>query len=103
VDAGVAALGVAFGFLFIVRHTATSHHHVRSLPELRVARLSVKFFRSLLILGGALMIVAFTKPLPPVTRALVSLVVAVTAVSVGWFLIPVFTRPIRSRRAQDIP
>ena len=99
-DAGVAALGVAFGFLFIVRHTATAHHHTRALPRHRIARVSIKFFRSLLILAGAVMIVAFTKPLPPVSRAMVSLVVAVTAVSVGWFLIPVVTRPIRRWRAQ---
>ena len=98
-DAGVAAIGVAFGFLFIVRHTATAHSAARALPRHRVARASIKFFRSLLILGGALMIVAFAKPLPPVSRAMVSLVVAVTAISVGWYLIPVLTRPIRRRRA----
>jgi len=100
VDAGVAAIGVAFGFLFIVRHTATAHSAVRALPRHRFARASIKFFRSLLILGGALMIVAFAKPLPPVSRAMVSLVVAVTAISVGWYLVPVLTRPIRRRRAR---
>ena len=101
-DAGVAALGVAFGFLFIVRHTATAHSRARALPRRRLARASVKFFRALLILAGVLMIVAFTKPLPPVSRALVSMVVAVTAISTGWFLVPAFTRPIRRRRAHGV-
>ena len=101
-DAGVAALGVAFGFLFIVRHTATAHSHSRALPRLRAARVSIKFFRTLMILGGVLMIVAFTKPLPPLSRAMVSLVVSVVAVSVGWYLVPWMTRPIRRRRAVRI-
>jgi len=101
-DAGVAALGIVFGFLFIVRHTATVHSRARRLPRLRIARAGVKFFRSLMILAGVLMIVAFTKPLPPVSRAMVSLVVAVTAVSVGWYLVPVLTRPFQRRRAQTI-
>jgi hypothetical protein len=99
-DAGVAALGVAFGFLFLVRHTATVHSRARALPRRRIARASVKVFRSLLILAGVLMIVAFTKPLPPVSRGLVSMVVAVTAVSTGWYLIPALTRPFQRRRAQ---
>ncbi|HJT37422.1 MAG TPA: hypothetical protein VJ818_03265 [Actinomycetota bacterium] len=99
-DAGVAALGVSFGFIFIVRHTATVHSRHRALPRNRIARISVKFFRALLILGGVLIVVVFTKPLPPVSRAMVSLVVSVSAISVGWYLIPVFTRPIRRRRAR---
>ena len=99
-DAGVAALGVAFGFLFIVRHTATAHSRARALPRRRLARASVKVFRALLILAGVLMIVAFTKPLPPISRAMVSLVVAVTAISTGWYLVPAFTRPLRRRRAR---
>src|SRR5437588_9443282 len=100
VDASVAALGGAFGFLLIVRHTATAHSHSRALPRLSAARVSIKFFRALMILGGVLIVVAFTKPLPPLSRAMVSLFVAVTAISVGWFLIPVLTRPIRRRRAR---
>ena len=101
-DAGVAVLGVAFGFVFIVRHTATAHSRHRALPRGRVARLSIKFYRAVLILGGVMIVVAFTKPLPPLSRAMVSLVVSVTAISVGWYLIPVFTRPIRRRRAQTL-
>jgi membrane-bound metal-dependent hydrolase YbcI (DUF457 family) len=100
-DAGVAALGVAFGFVFIVRHTATAHSRHRALPRHRIARASIKFFRMLLVLGGVLIVVAFTKPLPPLTRAMVSMVVSVTAVSVGWYLVPVVTRPIRRRRARN--
>jgi Na+/H+ antiporter NhaD/arsenite permease-like protein len=99
-DAGVAALGVVFGFLFIVRHTATTHSRARALPKPKLARASIKFFRSLLILAGALMIVVFTKPLPPLSRALVSLVVAVAAISAGWYLVPWLTRPLRRRRAR---
>jgi len=99
-DAGVAAFGIAFGFLFIVRHTATAHSRHRALPRHRVARISVKFFRALLILVGVLIVVAFTKPLPPLSRAMVSLVVSVAAVSVGWYLVPWMTAPIRRRRAQ---
>ena len=94
-DAGVAALGVAFGFLFIVRHTATVHSRHRALPRSRVARISIKFFRALMILAGVLIIVAFTKPLPPLSRAMVSLVVSVVAVSIGWYLVPWMTRPLR--------
>lgn len=99
-DAGVAALGVAFGFLFIVRHTATAHSRHRALPRRRIARAAIKFFRALLILAGTVMIVVFTKPLPPLSRAMVSMVVAVTAVSVGWYLVPWMTQPFRRRRAR---
>ena len=99
-DAGVAALGVAFGFLFIVRHTASAHSRHRALPRSRFARVAIKAFRALLTFGGVLVIVAFTKPLPPLTRAMVSLVVSITAISVGWYLVPWMTRPIRRRRAQ---
>jgi len=99
-DAGVAAIGVAFGFLFIVRHTATAHSRVRALPRHRVTRASIKFFRALLVLVGVLMIVVFTQPLPPLSRAMVSLVVSVVAVSIGWYLVPWLTRPIRRRRTQ---
>ena len=101
-DAPVAAVGVAFGFVFIVRHTATAHHRSRALPRRRIARAAIKFFRTLLIMVGVLMIVIFTDPLPPVSRAMVSLVVAVTAVSVGWYLVPVFTRPLRRRAARVV-
>ena len=97
-DAGVAALGVAFGFLFIVRHTATVHSRARALPRLRIARAAIKFFRALTVLAGVLMIVLFTKPLPPLSRAMASLVVAVSAVSAGWYLVPVLIRPWRARR-----
>jgi len=100
VDAGVAALGVAFGFIFIVRHTATAHSRARALPRHRVARASIKFFRALMILAGVLIVVVFTKPLPPLSRAMVSLVVSVVAVSVGWYLVPWMTGPLRRRRAQ---
>jgi hypothetical protein len=99
-DAGVAALGVAFGFLFIVRHTASAHSRHRALPRSRVARAAIKAFRSLLTLGGVLIVVAFTWRLEPLPRAMVSLVVSVTAVSAGWYLVPWMTRPIRRRRAQ---
>ena len=99
-DAGVAALGVAFGFIFIVRHTATAHSRARALPRHRVARASIKFFRALMILAGVLIVVVFTKPLPPLSRAMVSLVVSVVAVSVGWYLVPWMTGPLRRRRAQ---
>ena len=101
-DAGVAALGVAFGFLFIVRHTATANSRHRALPRNRVSRISVKFFRALMILAGVMMIVFFSKPLLPLSRAMVSLVVSVVAVSVGWYLVPWMTRPIRRRRAVRI-
>ncbi len=98
-DASVGALGVAFGFLFIVRHTATAHSRHRALPRGRVARSAIKFFRALMILAGALIVTVFTQPLPPLTRAMVSLVVSVVGVSVGWYLVPWMTRPIRQRRA----
>ena len=101
-DAGVAALGVAFCFLFIVRHTATAHSRARALPRRRLARVSVKFFRALVILVGAFIVVLFTQPLPPISRAMVSMVVAVTAVSVGWYLVPWMTRPYRARRARKL-
>jgi hypothetical protein len=101
-DAGVAALGVAFGFIFIVRHTATAHSRHRALPRNPIARVAIKFFRALLILAGVLIVVAFTQPLPPLSRAMVALVVSVTAISVGWYLIPAFTRPIRRRRARSL-
>jgi hypothetical protein len=94
-DAGVAALGVAFGFLFIVRHTATAHSRHRALPRNRAARISIKFFRALMILVGVLIVVGFTKPLPPLSRAMVSLVVSVVAVSIGWYLVPWMTRSLR--------
>ena len=97
-DAGVAAIGVAFGFIFIVRHTATAHSRHRALPRNRVARISIKLFRSMLILVGVMIVVGFTQPLPPLSRAMASLVVSVTAVSVGWYLVPWMTRPIRRRR-----
>jgi hypothetical protein len=82
----VAALGVAFGFVFIVRQSATSHLQV---PQHRFLRASTKVFRALLILAGVVMVVAFTKPLPDLSRVLVSLVVAVAGVSFGWFVAPV--------------
>jgi membrane associated rhomboid family serine protease len=97
----VAALGVAFGF--VVRQSATSHLHV---PRHRLLRASTKVFRALLILAGVLMVVAFTEPLPDLSRVLVSLVVAVAGVSVGWFVAPVLHDAHRRRanlkRAQDL-
>jgi hypothetical protein len=90
----VAALGVAFGFLFIVRQSATAHLQV---PQHRLLRASTKVFRGLLIMGGVLMVVAFTKPLPDLSRVLVSLVVAVVGVSVGWFVAPVLHEAHRRR------
>lgn len=101
-DAGVAALGVAFGFLFIVRHTASAHSRHRALPRSRVARVAIKSFRAILTLGGVLIIVAFTWKLPPLSRAMVSLVVSITGISVGWYLVPWMTRPLRQRRAVRI-
>jgi hypothetical protein len=101
-DAGVAALGVAFGFLFIVRHTAGAHSRHRPLPRSRIVRAAIKSFRSLLTLGGVLIVVAFTWQLPLLSRAMVSLVVSITAVSVGWYLVPWMTRPLRQRRAVRI-
>lgn len=98
-DPSVAALGVLFGFLFIVRHAATNHSSERALPRLRIARASIKFFRALVILIGALMVVVFTAPLPPMSRATVSLVVSITAVSTGWYLVPALTQ--RRRRFQS--
>jgi hypothetical protein len=99
----VAALGVAFGFVFIVRQSATSHLHV---PRHRLLRASTKFFRALLIMGGVLMVVAFTEPLPDLSRALVSLVVSVVGLSVGWVVAPMIHEGHRRRagvkRAQNL-
>ena len=99
----VAALGVAFGFVFIVRQSATSHLDV---PRHRLLRASTKVFRALVIMAGVLMVVAFTEPLPDLSRALVSLVVSVVGLSVGWVVAPMIHQAHRRRagrkRAQGI-